>query len=126
MTRTFKIRSKSIGEVTAEVREDMNPKTAKAILDHLPFAGIPNRWGDEVYLEIPVQADEENAVQDVEVGDIAYWPPGRAMCIFFGRTPASHGDKPRAYSPVNVFGRVIGDPLRFKRVQEGEELRIEE
>lgn len=125
MTRTFRIRSRSIGEVSVEVRVDLNPKTAKAILDHLPFAGVCNRWGDEVYFEIPVKIDEENAVQDVEVGDIAYWPPGRAMCIFFGRTPASRGDRPRAYSPVNVFGKVIGDPFRFKRVPEGEEFRIE-
>jgi hypothetical protein len=61
----------------------------------------------------------------VEVGDVAYWPPGESMCIFFGPTPVSKASEPRAYSPVNVFGKVIGDPLVFRKVKNGEKTKVE-
>jgi hypothetical protein len=119
----LKFFTESTGEVFAEVI-DRNPKTSKAILQALPIESTANRWGEEVYFETTVKLGEEKATRDVEVGDVAYWPPGRAICIFFGRTPASRGEKPRAYSPVNVFARIVGDPKVFSRVRDGEKIMV--
>ncbi len=113
------------GELEGEIDESKNPKTAKSIIDVLPITGRANVWGEEIYFEIPVEATEENSQEEVEVGNIAYWPPGRALCIFFGRTPVSTSDKPRAYSPVNVIGRVLTDIKLLKKVKDGEEIKIE-
>ena len=89
-------------EILAELN---NTKTAKAILEALPIESKAEIWGDEIYFYIGVKLNEENAKQEVEVGDVAYWPEGPAFCLFFGKTPVSKNEKPRAYSPVNVFGR---------------------
>ena len=69
-------------------------------------------------------AQEPDARAEVEVGDLAYWPAGPAFCIFFGPTPVSTGDQPRAYSPVNVFGRVLGDTGKFKTISNGAVIEI--
>ncbi|MEM2480550.1 MAG: cyclophilin-like fold protein [Candidatus Hadarchaeales archaeon] len=119
----IKFFTEATGEVFAELT-GKNPKTAEKILRALPLEGTACRWGEEVYFETPVEAEEEEAVQDVEVGDVAYWPPGRAICIFFGRTPVSRGEKPRAYSPVNVFARVVGNPKLFSKVREGDRILV--
>ncbi len=58
--------------------------------------GAPETWGDEIYFAIPVSLKEDGPRATVEVGDLGYWPPGRAFCIFFGPTPASRGDEVRA------------------------------
>jgi len=123
----FKIRihTESTGYVSAEIIEDKNPKTARAIIDALPIESRVNRWGEEVYFSTNVRQDEEKSQEEVEVGDIGYWPPGRGFCIFFGRTPASTGSKPRAASPVNVFGRITGDPKAFGKTRGGEKIRVE-
>lgn len=125
MGREIKIVSTSIGTVKAEIDEDRNPKTAKAIWEALPITGKANRWGDEIYFGIPVEIEEETSQQVVEIGELGYWPPGNAFCIFFGKTPVSVEDEPRAYSPVNVFGKVVGDSNIFKNVRSGEEISIE-
>jgi hypothetical protein len=72
-----------------------------------------SRWGEELYGEIPVSIDKENSQVDCEVGDVGYWPDGKGFCIFFGPTPASKGDKPKAASPVNIFARIEGDAKIF-------------
>lgn len=96
------------GEVTATL--DDSP-TADAIRAALPLQSVVNRWGEEIYFSIPVKAAEApNARQEMAVGELAYWPVGSALCIFFGPTPASTGDAPRAYSAVNPVGQVQGDP----------------
>lgn len=120
----LKIISKSIGAMEAELLEE-NPKTSNAIINALPFEGPANLWGEEIYLDIPINAGEEKGKQLMEVGDIAYWPVGKAMCIFFGRTPVSDGEKPKAYSPVSRFARIMGDPKTFRKVKEGEIIRVE-
>ncbi len=106
----------------AELNETV---TAEAIWDALPIEAQANTWGDEIYFSIPVHLDEENAQAVVEKGDLGYWPVGNAFCIFFGRTPASRGDEIRPASPVNVFGRVEGDPAIFNRVRSGEKVVLE-
>jgi hypothetical protein len=119
------IHTNSTGYVDAEINDGKNPKTAKSIIDALPFESSINTWGDEIYFDIPVTIDEENSQKEVEVGDLGYWPAGSCFCIFFGRTPASSGDKPAAASPVNVFGKIIGDPSIFKKTKNEETIRVE-
>jgi hypothetical protein len=99
--------------------------TAEAIWNALPMKARANTWGDEIYFSIPVYLGEENAQEVVEKGDLGYWPVGNAFCIFFGRTPASRGDEIRPASPVNVFGRLEGDPTIFKSVRSGEQVVLE-
>jgi hypothetical protein len=100
--------------------------TADTIWEALPLEATGNTWGDEIYFGIPVHvAQAEDASEVVAMGDIAYWPPGHAFCIFFGPTPASRGNEIRAASAVNVFGKVEGDPKLFKQVKNGEKVRLE-
>ncbi len=100
-------------------------KTAQAIWEALPLRSMGNRWGDEIYFSIPVELDEENARAVVELGDLGYWAPGTAFCIFFGPTPVSRGGEIRPASPVNVFGRLEGDPKVFTAVPDGSAILIE-
>jgi hypothetical protein len=114
----------SVGNVSLEA-EMLDTPTASKILQALPFEGSANIWGDEIYFDIPLKLEQEpDARADVEVGDLAYWPAGSAFCIFFGPTPVSTGDQPRAYSPVNVFGRVAGDTGQFRTVSNGAVIKI--
>ena len=100
-------------------------ETARAIAAALPIEASANTWGDEIYFGIPVDAGLEDGREVVELGDLGYWPPGRAFCIFFGRTPASQGDEIRPASAVTVIGRVSGDPTVFKLVSSGAQMTIE-
>ena len=99
-------------------------KTAAKVFEALPITSTVNTWGDEIYFTIPVDAESEDAKELVSLGDIAYWPPGKAMCIFFGKTPISRGDEIRPASPVNIIGKVEGDLKLLKKVKEGEEIII--
>ena len=100
-------------------------ETATAIWEALPLQGRVNRWGDEIYFDIPVQIPlAAEARADMRVGDLAYWPPGQAFCIFWGPTPASIDGQPRAASPVNVFGSVSDGPLDFGDVRDGTAITI--
>ena len=78
--------------------------------DAMPFDVPYNVWGDEIYCSIPVHLDMEEPGQEImEIGDLAYWPPGHAFCIFYGRTPASTDERPRAASEVVLIGKIDGD-----------------
>jgi len=114
----------SAGEVVAEA-ELNETQIAEAIWKVLPIKASGNTWGDEIYFGIPVQMDSENEQEVVEVGDLAYWPPGHAFCIFFGPTPASRHDEVRPASAVTVVGRLKGDPKAFKAFRSGSEVIIE-
>ena len=120
---SIKITTSSTGTVEAAL-SDENPETVRAFIEALPITGKANLWGDEIYFSIPVEAPPENGKSVVELGDIAYWPPGNAFCIFFGPTPMSRGDEIRPASEVNVFGRIKGDTRVFKKVRNGEEVKI--
>jgi hypothetical protein len=111
------------GSVTMEA-ELNDTKAADAIWEALPIEGRGNRWGEEIYFSIPVHCPPNNPREVVEVGDLAYWPPGSAFCIFFGPTPASTGSEPRAASAVTVFGKVKGDAKEFGKVRSGEKVTI--
>jgi uncharacterized protein len=120
--KTINIRAGNL-EMHAELGEG---PTAKLIWDALPIEGRANRWGDEIYFSIPVRTGSEpGAREDVEVGELGYWPPGSAFCIFFGPTPASSGSQPRAASPVNILGRLTGNAIDFRKIRDGERINLE-
>lgn len=98
--------------------------TAAAIWDALPIKARASTWGDEIYFSIPVHIGEDQAKATVALGDLGYWPPGKAFCIFYGPTPASRGNEIRPASPVNVVGKIDGDALVFKRARGGETVTI--
>jgi len=121
MVRKIKITSGNL-QMAAELN---NSKTADLIWEKLPVEGKVNTWGEEIYFAIPVESGPENAVSVVEEGDIAYWPEGNSFCIFFGQTPASTADEIKPASPVNLVGRLLGNPGDWKVVSEGEEITLE-
>lgn len=89
---------------------------AKQVAESLPLSAYVEEWGDEFYFPIPVTAGlDQAATSQVKVGDIGYWPPGKALAIFFGPTPMSRGADPVAASPVNIVGRILGDATRLKK-----------
>ena len=112
------------GDVSAEAVLN-DTRTAEAIWKALPIEARANTWGDEIYFAIPVHLGEEDAQEVVEMGDLGYWPPGHAFCIFFGRTPMSRGNEIRPASPVNVFGKIEGDATVFASVSSGARVRLE-
>jgi len=124
----IKIAVKKITIKTEDLKVDASlndSKTAQKIWGTLPIEGRVNIWGDEIYFSIPVDVGLENAKEVVSEGDLGYWPPGSAFCIFFGTTPVSPGNEIRPASPVNVFGKIIGDPKVFKKVSSGAKIIIE-
>jgi hypothetical protein len=99
---------------------------ARKITGVLPIDASPDEWGDEFYFGIPVRVDlDETATDRVRVGDIGYWPPGKALAIFFGPTPMSTGPDPVPVSKVNVVGRIIGDAALLKSAKGSKRIRIE-
>ena len=112
------------GEIAVEAELD-DSETARAIAAALPLEADGNRWGEEIYFAIPVVRGEEGATSDVEVGDLGYWPPGKALAIFFGPTPMSDGPKPVPASDVNPVGRITGDPTVLTAVPDGAGVRVE-
>jgi len=100
-------------------------ETAKAIWNSLPIESTCNIWGDEVYFSIPVSLSlDETAKEIVDIGDLGYWPTGKALCIFFGPTPISEGGEIRPASAVNIVGKIIGDPKIFKKVPPGTKVQV--
>ena len=100
--------------------------TATLIWEALPIEGTGNRWGEEIYFAIPVEAELDDTARTlVERGDLGYWPQGRALCIFFGPTPVSRGDEIRPASAVNIVGKIKGDLRVLKEAIEGTIVRME-
>jgi hypothetical protein len=121
MTRRIQIVAGEVSQ-TAVLNDST---TADAIWLALPIEGDANCWGDEIYFTLPVQLEEaEDARQDMAVGELGYWPVGTAFCIFFGPTPVSVDDEPRAYSNVNPFGQIEGDATAFRAVSNGEKVTV--
>ena len=122
MTRKIKISTKDY-EITAEMI-NKNPETTNAIWNSLPFESEVNTWGEEIYFSIPVKLELEKPQDVVDIGDIGYWPPGEAFCIFFGQTPASEPGKIRPASPVNIFAKITGDIEVLKKIKDGDKIRV--
>lgn len=121
MTGMIKITAGAI-----KVRAELNStRTARALEGILPIMARVNTWGNEIYFDVPLHMEIEDGKQVVEMGDVAYWPDGPSLCLFFGRTPASRGNEIRAASPVTVLGRIVGDPTVLKPVKLGAQVKVE-
>jgi hypothetical protein len=103
-----------IQNIDLELDDSISPKTVKSFLDNLPFTVGINLWGDEIYTdESPVNMGEENAKSPVELFDVAYWPSGKAICLFYGPTPIGKKNEIKPYSPVNVIGKISSTDKRI-------------
>ena len=115
----------TVGDLRVEGELD-NTTTGQKVAEALPIRAPFSTWGDEIYFTIPVEADlDETAREEVELGDLGYWPTGNAFCIFFGPTPMSTPGKIIPASAVNIIGRVVGDATRFKEVMGAGEVVVE-
>ncbi len=121
MPRAIRI---TAGPVTVDA-ELNDSRTAAAIAAALPIEARAQTWGDEIYFDIGQALPGESPREVVDLGDLGYWPPGQAFCIFFGPTPMSRGNEIRPASAVNVVGRILGDARAFTRVRSGARVRIE-
>jgi hypothetical protein len=115
----------SVGAVSARAELNNSP-CAEAVRAALPITGSVHTWGEEVYFETPVDCPPaKDGRTDMAVGELGYWPPGRAVCIFFGRTPASGKDgRPRAASKVNPIGRIVGDATTLRAARDGQTIDL--
>ena len=114
-----------IGPLSMEAVLNDTP-TAKKVAEALPIRTSINTWGEEIYFTIPVNSElDETAREEVEMGDLGYWPPGKAFCIFFGQTPMSAPGKIVPASAVNVIGKVMGDATRFLEVMHESEVSLQ-
>jgi len=111
MKRLIKVVFLDIGrEISIELDDSRSPKTVQAILENLPIEVKINRWGDELYTDkTQIVEKEKDGKRQVNLFDVAYWPEGNALCLFYGPTPISEEGKILAYSPVNIVGRIIPD-----------------
>jgi len=115
----------TINQITLDA-ELFDSPCAKAIAETLPIITEFDEWGDEFYFEIPVNLpSDDTATTSVKAGDIGFWPPGKALAIFFGPTPMSNGIDPVPASAVNLVGRILGNASVLKRVKGASEIRIE-
>ena len=91
-----------------ELDDSNSPNTVKSFLENLPFSVGINLWGEEIYTdESPIDSSEENAKTPVDLFDVAYWPTGKAICLFYGPTPIGKKGEIKPYSPVNVIGKIL-------------------
>jgi len=99
--------------------------TADELWASLPITARAQTWGDEIYFSIPVSVEEAADSQEtVEMGAVAYWPPGSALCLFWGPTPTSAPGEIRPASAVNVMGLIDGDPTVLGGVADGTEVVV--
>ena len=110
-------------EVTAELNDSA---TAELIWNALPIEASGSTWGDEIYFRTSIEDQERDSQDVVDMGDVAFWPPGQALCLFFGPTPMSRGDEIRPASAVNVVGKIEGDPTVLKSVPSGSRVLVEQ
>ncbi len=110
-------------ELTAQLNDS---PSAAGLLKKLPLDLRMTRWGDEYYGDCGLSVEESpDARELMEVGELAIWPPGSALCIFFGPTPASTGEEPRAASKVNPIGRISSGAEALKKLGPSIQVRVE-
>ena len=109
--------------IEIELDDSNSPNTVKKFVENLPFTVGLNLWGDEIYTEeSPIQEKEENAKPLVELNDVAYWPTGKAICLFYGPTPIGKKGEIKPYSPVNVVGKILKpDKSILTKISDGSE-----
>ncbi len=110
-----------IKSIELELNDRIAPKTVRSILECLPLTVVINLWGQELYTdETPIKMSSENSKSLVELMDVAYWPQGKAICLFFGPTPIGNKGEIKPYSPVNVIGKIKGTNKSFlENITEG-------
>ena len=113
--------------ITIELNDTFSPKTCNSILDSLPFTVNAQVWGEEIYTdESPISQAEENAKALVDLNDVAYWPSGKAICLFFGHTPIGKKGEIKPYSPVNIIGKIMNaDKSVIKNFKEGTKITFQ-
>ncbi|MBW1669155.1 MAG: hypothetical protein JRI79_08995 [Deltaproteobacteria bacterium] len=115
-----------IGNLSVQAELNDTP-TAQKVAAALPIETSFSTWGDEIYFAIPVDADlDDSAKEEVGLGDLGYWPTGKAFCIFFGQTPMSKPGKIIPASAVNIIGKVKEDPALFKKVMHEKKVIVEQ
>jgi len=115
----YKVRlvAEGFGEAEGELVRFQSPMTVDNLAKALPFEGRAARWKEEIYFETPVRLGVEKAKSNVDVGTIAYWPMGSALCVFYGAT--------QPYSPVNLVGKITNNLELFARLKSGTKIRVE-
>jgi len=121
MSERIVIECEGKGEIVVELN---STKTAAKIAEGLPFEAKAQTWGEEVYFSTPLSIEQEKGTLDVEVGDVGWWPPGSAIAVFFGRTPASTGPKPVPASEVTLVGKVRQGLEVLRSVRAGDKLKL--
>jgi len=112
---------RGLESITIELDDTNSPKTCASFIKSLPFSVNAHIWGEEIYTdESPITQPEENAKDLVELNDVAYWPNGRAICLFFGPTPIGKKGEIKPYSPVNIIGKITNpDKTILSKINEG-------
>ncbi|KFM20336.1 Cyclophilin-like domain containing protein [Marine Group I thaumarchaeote SCGC AAA799-P11] len=107
-------------KIILELDDSRSPKTVNEFVEKLPFTVDLNVWGDEIYSsKSPIIQPEENAKSPVELNDVAYWPTGKAICLFYGPTPIGEPGEITPASPVNIIGKVISPDKSILSVADG-------
>jgi len=108
MKYTVQIKISNTAPIILELDDANSPKTVNDFVKQLPFSVDLNVWGDEIYTsESPISQPEENAISPVQLNDVAYWPTGKAICLFYGPTPIGKSGEITPASPVNILGKII-------------------
>ncbi|QUC65044.1 hypothetical protein NsoK4_01865 [Nitrosopumilus sp. K4] len=106
--------------IIIELNEKTSPNTVEQFISNLPFSLTLNVWGEEIYTsESPIDVSEENAKSPVSINDVAYWPSGKAICLFFGPTPIGKKGDITPASPVNVIGKIISPDKSILNIADG-------
>ena len=127
MKKKILVRITELENITIELDDTGSPKTCISFLKSLPFSVTAHIWGEEIYTdESPITQSEENAKDLVDLNDVAYWPSGKAMCLFFGPTPIGKKGEIKPYSPVNVIGKIVSaDKSVIKNFKEGTKITFQ-
>ena len=107
--------------IDIELDDSNSPKTVRSFLTNLPFTVEAHLWGEEIYTDAsPIVMGEENAKPLVELNDVAYWPSGKAICLFYGPTPIGKRNEIKPYSPVNIIGKIVqADKKILSKLKDG-------
>ena len=127
MKKKILVRITELENITIELDDTSSPKTCARFLKSLPFSVTAHIWGEEIYTdESPIIQSEENAKDLVNLNDVAYWPNGKAVCLFFGPTPIGKKGEIKPYSPVNVIGKIINpDKNILSKMNEGTKITFD-